>query len=336
MATSGTTTFSITRNDLISAALRGLGVLEESAQPSAPMIENASLVLNMMLKDWMTDGIKMWTVEEYIIPVKTNQADYTIGPSPIYDLNKDKPLRVIQAFLRNLTSPTNAVGRVSILDGGTNYSAIPQSPASTSGGAGSGASFNLTFGGNVSLGTGYVDSISLQASGGGYAIGDVLTVLGGTYDTPATVLVETLSNNYTDQPLTIISQQEYNFLGSKFSTGTSNSIQYWPYVDYGVLKVFLTPDDNTADNYEIHLTVQRPIQDITKANQTFDFPSEWYQALRWGLASELILDYGIPDNKAVLITQKAQIYKERLAAWDTEYAPTLFKPDMRMAAPRFK
>ena len=329
MATSGTTTFSITRNDLISASLRGLGVLEEGAQPTANMIENASLVLNMMLKDWMTDGIKMWTVEEYIIPLKTNQTDYTIGPSSAYDVNKSKPLRVIQAFLRNLSNPNNAVGRTSIINGG-NYSVQPTNAVSVTGGAGSGATFNLTYTGSA------VTGISLQASGGGYAIGDILTVQGGTFVTPATISVDSLSNTFVDQPLIIVSQQEYNFLGSKFSTGTSNSVQYWPYVDYGTLKVFLTPDDNTSDNYEIHLTVQRAIYDINKANETFDFPQEWYQALRWGLASELILDYGIPDNKAVLITQRAQMYKDRLAAWDTENASTMFQPDMRMASPRFK
>ena len=330
MATSGTTTFSITRNDLISASLRGLGVLEEGAQPTANMIENASLVLNMMLKDWMTDGIKMWTVEEYIIPLKTNQTDYTIGPSASYDVNKNKPLRVIQAFLRNLSNPNNAVGRTTLLSGGTGYTVQPTNAVSVSGGAGSGATFNLTFSDTT------VSSISLQSGGGGYAVGDVLTVQGGTFTTPATISVDTLSNTFVDQPLIIVSQQEYNFLGSKFTTGTSNSIQYWPYVDYGTLKVFLTPDDNTADNYEVHLTVQRAIYDINKSNETFDFPQEWYQALRWGLASELILDYGIPDNKAVLITQRAQMYKDRLAAWDTENASTMFQPDMRMSSPRFK
>ena len=330
MATSGTTTFSITRNDLISASLRGLGVLEETAQPSAPMIENASLVLNMMLKDWMIDGIKMWTVEEYVIPLKTNQTDYTIGPSSAYDVNKSKPLRVVQAFLRNLSNPTNAVGKVSLLSGGTGYTVQPTNPVSVTGGAGSGATFNLTYSGSI------VSDISLQAAGGSYAVGDVLTVQGGTFTTPATITVNSLSNTYVDQPLIVVSQQEYNFLGSKFTTGTSNSIQYWPYVDYGTLKVFLTPDDNTANNYEVHLTVQRAIYDINNSNETFDFPQEWYQALRWGLASELILDYGVPDQKSVLITQRAQMYKERLAAWDTENASTMFQPDMRMASSRFR
>ena len=73
MATSGTTTFSVTRNEVIAASLRLLGVLEEGASPTAQAIENSSLVLNMMLKDWMTDGIKLWTVKELTLPLVANQ-----------------------------------------------------------------------------------------------------------------------------------------------------------------------------------------------------------------------------------------------------------------------
>ena len=54
MTTSGTTTFSVTRNDIINASLRLLGVLEEGSIANATAIENASLVLNMLIKDWMT------------------------------------------------------------------------------------------------------------------------------------------------------------------------------------------------------------------------------------------------------------------------------------------
>lgn len=247
MATSGTTTFSVTRNDVIESSLRLLGVLEEGAQPTANAIENASMVLNMMLKDWMTDGIKFWTVKELTLPLVTNQTAYTIGPSSSYDLNNDKPLRIIQAFLRNMSvSPP------------------------------------------------------------------------------------------VDLPMTILSEQEYNILGSKFSTGTINSVFYKPWVDYGTVKVFLTPNSDTVSDYDLHLTYQRPIQDITAANQTFDFPSEWYQSLRWGLASELAADYGLPLDRLAGVIQRAEQYKQRLMAWDVENTSTFFQPDMRAQVTRFK
>ena len=84
------------------------------------------------------------------------------------------------------------------------------------------------------------------------------------------------------------------------------------------------------------MNVQKPIQDITTANQTFDFPQEWYQCLRWGLAAELVGDYGLPLDKAAAFIQRSEQYKERLMAWDVEYASTFFQPDIRAQIPRFR
>jgi hypothetical protein len=331
MATSGTTTFSVTRNDIIQSSLRLLGVLEEGTQPTASAIENASMVLNMMLKDWMTDGIKLWTVTELTIPLKANQTSYTIGPSSTYDVNTNKPLRLIQSFLRNVSNTTNQVAKVSLLSGGSGYTVQPTNPVSCTGGSGSGATFNLTYTGGV------VTKALLDNSGGSnYAVGDVLTMSGGTFTTPATVTVDSLLNTYIDLPMSILSQQEYNILGSKYNTGTVNSVYYWPYATYGELKVFLTPNSSTSTMYELHVTVQRPIEDITTANQTFDFPSEWFQSLRWGLASEIAVDYGLPLEKLSGVIARAESYKQRLMAWDTEYASTFFQPDIRSQVLRFR
>ena len=155
MATSGTTTFSVTRNNIIEASLRLLGVLEEGAQPTSQAIESASMVLNMMLKDWMTDGIKLWTTHEIILPLVNNKNTYTIGPDAGNDLVDDKPLRLIQSFLRNISVTPNV-----------------------------------------------------------------------------------------DLPMTIISEQEYNILGAKKNTGTINTVFYKPYLNYGQVKVFLTPNQD--------------------------------------------------------------------------------------------
>jgi hypothetical protein len=78
------------------------------------------------------------------------------------------------------------------------------------------------------------------------------------------------------------------------------------------------------------MNIQRPIQDITGSNQTFDFPQEWYQSLRWGLASELAAEYGLTTERIGAIISRANTYKDRLSAWDTEYNSTFFQPDLRM------
>lgn len=325
MAVSGTTTFTVTRDQIIESALRSLAVLEEGAQPSATTIENSSFSLNLILKKWQSEGIKLWTVVEYVLPLVNSKNSYTIGPSAAYDLNADKPLRVIQAFLRNQTSPTNGVGQISLLSGGSTYTSQPTNPVNATGGASGagGATFNLTFTGDV------VTGVALQANGGGYAVGDVLTMQGGAFVTPATVTVDSLYNTFIDLPMNLISQQEYNILGSKQSQGTTNSVYYKPWRDYGEVKVFLSPNANVAEDYELHLTVQRPIMDITKPNENFDFPSEWFLALKWALVAELASDYEKTINDKQYYEQKALSLKNELMDWDIEWTSTYFQPDVR-------
>jgi hypothetical protein len=330
MATSGTTTFTVTRDQIIESALRSLAVLEEGAQPSATTLENSSFSLNLILKKWQSEGIKLWTVVEYVLPLVTNQTSYTIGPSAIYDYNADKPLRLIQCFLRNLSNATDSVGKISLVSPGSGYSSVAGNPVSATGGLGSGASFNLTYGGNVNTGTGYVTEVQLANTGGGtYSVGDILTMQGGSYTTPATVRVDSLLNVTTDMPMTIISQQEYNILGSKQSQGNVNTVYYKPWRDYGEISVFLTPNTFTSTNYNLHLFVQRPIEDITSSNQNFDFPSEWFLALKWGLVAELASDYEKTLQDKQYYEQRANQLKQELMDWDIEWSSTFFQPDVR-------
>jgi len=324
MATSGTTTFTVTRDQIIEAALRSLAVLEEGATPGPNALENASFSLNLILKKWQSEGIKVWTIKEYILPLVPNQTSYTIGPSATYNLNAAKPLRLIQAYLRNLSNDTSSVGKISLTSGGTGYTVQPTNPVSATGGTGSGAAFNLTFTGAS------VTSVMLANTGGSsYAVGDVLTMAGGTFTTAATVTVDSLLSVYTDMPMTVISQQEYNMLSSKQSQGNVNTVYFKPWRDYGEVSVFLTPNTFTAENYELHLFVQTPIEDISSANQNFDFPSEWFLALKWNLAADLASDYEKTLTDKQYYEQKASMLKNELMDWDIEWSSTFFQPDAR-------
>jgi hypothetical protein len=104
-------TYTVTRDQIITLALRKLGVLEIGATPDADTIANASMSLNLLIKMMSTDGLKLWKISELIIPITANQTSYILGGSTstlMYDsLNPtvaitDKPLKVIQGFYRNL------------------------------------------------------------------------------------------------------------------------------------------------------------------------------------------------------------------------------------------
>jgi len=242
-------TFTVTRDEIITIALRKLGVLEIGSSPDAATISNASMSLNLLIKQFSTDGLKLWKISEIIIPLTNNQTSYTLGGASstlMYDsLNPtvaitDKPLKVIQGFYRNKQV------------------------------------------------------------------------------TP-----------YIDIPVMVLSKQEYNVLGSKFSTGTANTIFYDPRKLNGVLYVYLTPDLNAQTNLELHIVAQMPLDDLTTALGVPDFPNEWMNCLMWNLADQLSLEYGVPMNARQEIAQRASTYKTLLSDWDVESSSTFFSPDFR-------
>ena len=99
-----------------------------------------------------------------------------------------------------------------------------------------------------------------------------------------------------DTPVLLVSKQEYNILGSKFSTGTTNTIFYDVKKLNGLLYVYLTPDDNTETDLELHVVAQMPLNDISTGTDVPDFPNEWMNCLVWNLADQLSLEYGVPMN----------------------------------------
>ena len=244
-----TTTYSITRDQLIAAALRKLGVLEVTDTPDATTLAVCAVSLNLLVKQFATDGLKLWKNTEIKIPLTASQTVYTLGGSGstlMYDvqnsnaLTTDKPLKAIQGWYRNIQS------------------------------------------------------------------------------TP-----------YIDTPCLILSKQEYNILGSKYSTGATNSFFYDVKQTYGLLYLYLTPDLNVQTNSEFHLVVQMPMQDLNTSSDIPDFPNEWYNCLVWNLADQLAIEYGVPLGYRQEIAQRALMYKEQMNDFDVDYASTFFQPDYR-------
>ena len=242
-------TYTVTRDQIITLALRKLGVLELGETPDTDTIDNATMSLNLLIKQLSTEGLRLWKISELIVPLTANQTSYVLGGSTsalMYDslaptvAITDKPLKVIQGFYR-----------------------------------------------------------SIQV-------------------TP-----------YIDTPVLLVSKQEYNVLGSKFSTGTANTIFYDVKSLNGILYVYLTPDVNAQTNIELHLVVQLPLNDISYATDIPDFPNEWMNLLVWSLADEMALQYGVPMNSRQELAQRAAAYKEKLTDWDVEAASTFFAPDFR-------
>lgn len=96
MSTSGTTTWKLNRNELISAALRKLGVLSGGSSPETYQITDGTQALNALVKGLQTDGMPVWAIKTYSFTTVAGDPDYPIGVGQT--LNTAKPLKIFQAW----------------------------------------------------------------------------------------------------------------------------------------------------------------------------------------------------------------------------------------------
>lgn len=132
------------------------------------------------------------------------------------------------------------------------------------------------------------------------------------------------ANNF-DQPVQMLTRNEYNLLSPKNTTGPITNAYYDPQIVTGVLYVWPVPADTSKT---IFVSCQRPFQDMLASGNNFDFPQEYFSALKWMLADEIMLEYGAPARMIEVIMQKAAMYRAAAADWITAEEPvTYFTPE---------
>lgn len=97
MPTSGSTNYSLTRNDIIQEALELIGVAAGGETPAANDIDTANRSLNMMVKGWQAKGINLWRQTEGSFTATAGQASFTMGTGG--DFATARPLRISSARL---------------------------------------------------------------------------------------------------------------------------------------------------------------------------------------------------------------------------------------------
>lgn len=235
MATSGSTDFSVTRDQLIAGALRAAGAIAQGETPTATQISEAAESLNMLVKELQADGMPLWAMKQYSITL-TATADYTIGVGAT--VNTPKPLKIVQAFLHNTSS-------------------------------------------NI------------------------------------------------DVPMRILTRDEYNRLGNKTSTGEPVQLFYEPLLTTGVIHMFPVPNTTAIANNTVTIVYQRPFEDFDAASDNPDFPQEWYNAIKFGLADLLAPEYGLPLQERQDLASRARKLRETALGFGTEEGSIFFQADKR-------
>lgn len=112
MATSGTYTFTLSRDDIIKAALRVTTAYGVGDAIPAEDINDCAQAFNIMMKEMVVDAIPLWCVQEYAIPTVAGQASYNLSTAT----GMRRPLKILDVFLRDQTGNDVSLELVSRYD----------------------------------------------------------------------------------------------------------------------------------------------------------------------------------------------------------------------------
>lgn len=161
-----------------------------------------------------------------------------------------------------------------------------------------------------------------------YRIGE-----GQTVATPFPLKIVSALRRYTttttDIPLKIITRDEYERISNKVTEGLPLMLFYDKQRTYGDLYSYPVPDATAASAYTYRITYQRPYEDFDAAGDEPDFPSEWFDALKFGLAVRIAPEYGVPIQEQQNLQRLAMQFKAEALSFGTEEGSIFFQVDRR-------
>ena len=303
MATSGITSFNLTRDEILNGALRLVGKSSRGKTAGADDIADAAEAMETMIKQLQATGVHIWKEQDATLFVEKGVAEYSIPGANITQSYVTTAMKVAGVATDGTIDVDSITGLTTgdyigiELDGGTMQ-------WTTINGAPSGDTVTLT-----------------TALTGAAAIDKVVY----TYTTKIVrPLKATMARriNANDVDIEIVSKQEYKQLPTKLAAGLVNQVWYDPQLTTGKLYIWPT-GANSTDRVEV--TFMMPIEDMDSSNNNPDFPQEWLLALKFGIASLLGPEYGIALDRQMYIDSRAASFLQAVRDFDEEYASVYFQ-----------
>ena len=318
MATSGDTTFSVSRNDIIAEAMQICGVLGKGATPDSNALTDWGRSLNILVKSLNArPGMNLWAIERLVMfPVK-NQIEYSFGASGD---RMCKTSELIETELDGAHSSGATTLTVTGKDGTTGMANSDVIGVQTDSG---GISWTTISGSPTSTTIPLASGISAAASSGNNVY---------TYTTVFAQNVLKVHDMWrrtddgTDVPIELLSRQDYIYLSDKDSAGPVTSAYYDPQLGTGKLSVWQVPDDSYTSEL-LYLRASRRFEDFDSATDTPDFPQEWYLPLVFNLALNRASASGLTGGEFREVATLASQYLMEVLDFDVEPQSIYIVPD---------
>ena len=309
-STSGTFDFqSIQVELIIREAFERIGILGDFVEPVK--LDSAKRSIDLLLLDWMSKSINLWTLQGAYLPLVTGQRQYIL-PNTVSD--------VIQANLRTSTRQLNGTAGTS--NGGVALNAFDDNPATacTQNGADGNISYDYGMGltqrvdfigiqsNSTTLYTIYVDSsvdninwttlfaIPAQTFTAGVTIwADVPTPVNARAyrirESGGQILdIQEIyfNNNILDYSISDVSKYDYNTYPNKYLRGRPSIYYLDRQSSMPILNLWPTP----SSQYNcLFYSYKKMMQDAGLYTNSLDIPSRFYPALLWGLSWQLALKF---------------------------------------------
>lgn len=306
MAVSGSKNYSVTRTDLVYAALRKTGEFDSGETPASDDMADAVLALNLMVKEWSSRGIDIPWREEITVFLQPDTQSYLIGPTGGHattsyvetTLSTDEALGSTSLGLTSTTgmSVSDYIG-VKLDDGTIHWTTIT----------------------NVA-GTTITTGLASAASAGN----KVYTYTTKAYRPQRVVYAYRRDGNDIDSEVGLIGEIAYQGLSNKGSGGPVNQVYYKQTLDNG--KLYVWPA-NSGGPDKLVLIAQNLVDDFDAAGNNPQFPIEWANAIIWNLAVELAPEYGVSLKEQINLQRLAFEKLETLLNSDVENASVIFSRD---------
>ena len=287
--TSGSTDFNLTRDAIITAALRKLRVVDPNDTAGANDITTGTQALNLMIKAWQMDGVSMWLNQEAVLHLAEDGQTYDLGSGgdnfcALSGAGKTQLSAASAASdttleVDSITGAADAdIIGIELDDGSLEWTTINGTPAA----------------GVITITTG----LTSVASEDNYVFHytDKIT-------RPIEILEARLRDvNDNDSPLDIVtSLEEFMRITDKTSSGDAQKLHLIPTITSSLLYVWPVCDNVTK---RIVMTVRRVIEDFDAAANEADIPVECLEAVIWNLAARLSTEYGVSLQSGIGIDVK--------------------------------
>lgn len=299
MPSSGSIDFSVSRDEIITEALQQIGALgaEETLAPAD--ITDCSRTLNMLVKQYQgsadfSPGMKMWSRKRHILFFNgTNQ--YALGS--FGDPSASSGLAVSRLTGAEAAGQT-AIGIVSE----TSFTTGESAGILLDTGAIFWTNIISKSAGNLNISP----ALPSPSSSGSRVFGYV-----GKIIRPLNVVRVSLreytndsGSEYNDTPLDQMTDGYFSAIHNKTEVAEPSKWYYEPQLTSGILYLDCVPDDSSK---VLFIEYVAPIEDFDSANDTPDYPQEWYLALALSLAKLVCPKYKMKWTKELQENHNAAV-----------------------------